>query len=257
MLQSTTHNTWVSAENKPVVSQPMTTLATANNHDRSIENTLWESLLSDTGCPVATLTPWGKIKQCNTPMAALLGCNTQSPTASISLADLLPAEVAHEQLTLIQQALDTKEPVAVEGMLHGTMLQTIYRAVPAEPDHVGFVLMVCSLVLTGEGTHRNLQTRRATHDDAGAIAALTNREREILQYIGMGMTTAQIADKLHRSVKTVEGHRVSLGIKLNVRNRVQLARIAIQAGLSPLPLSAIEPKPFSTAPISQPTSPLE
>lgn len=52
--------------------------------------------------------------------------------------------------------------------------------------------------------------------------------------IGKGYTLAEIADKLYRSQKTIQTHRLSLGRKLGVGNRVELARIAIQTGLSPL-----------------------
>ncbi len=66
------------------------------------------------------------------------------------------------------------------------------------------------------------------------LAVLTPREREILGFIGRGLTIPEIAEKLFRSQKTIESHRQSLGRKLQVGNRVELARIAIQTGLSPL-----------------------
>jgi DNA-binding NarL/FixJ family response regulator len=68
-------------------------------------------------------------------------------------------------------------------------------------------------------------------NDDGALSVLTTREMEILKLIGLGLSSADIAKRLGRSVKTVEWHRVSLGDKLNVTNRVELARIAIAAGL--------------------------
>lgn len=52
--------------------------------------------------------------------------------------------------------------------------------------------------------------------------------------IGRGHSIPQIAEKLFRSQKTIETHRQSLGRKLGVSNQVELARIAIQTGLSPL-----------------------
>ena len=63
------------------------------------------------------------------------------------------------------------------------------------------------------------------------IESLTPREREILIMIGEGNSLAEIAQKLHRSLKTVESHRLSLGRKLAVSNRVELAKIAIAEGL--------------------------
>lgn len=66
---------------------------------------------------------------------------------------------------------------------------------------------------------------------AEAIDSLTPREREILVLIGEGDSLPEIAQKLSRSLKTIESHRLSLGRKLNVSNRVELAKIAIRAGL--------------------------
>lgn len=66
------------------------------------------------------------------------------------------------------------------------------------------------------------------------LESLTNREREVLGLIGQGLSLAEIADRLYRSQKTIQTHRLSLGRKLGASNRVELARFAIQAGLAPL-----------------------
>jgi len=48
---------------------------------------------------------------------------------------------------------------------------------------------------------------------------------------GEGYATKQVAAKLCRSYKTVDKHRTSLMKKLDVHDRVDLARLAIRAGL--------------------------
>lgn len=63
------------------------------------------------------------------------------------------------------------------------------------------------------------------------VHLLTKREREVLKLIARGLTSIEIADRLHRSIKTVETHRCSLGRKLHARNRVELTHLAIEAGL--------------------------
>lgn len=63
---------------------------------------------------------------------------------------------------------------------------------------------------------------------------LTPREREVLSMIGQGMSLMDIAKRLHRGYATIKSHRLMLGRKLGVTNRVELARIAIQTGLTPL-----------------------
>ncbi|MFT3784679.1 MAG: response regulator transcription factor [Tepidisphaeraceae bacterium] len=64
------------------------------------------------------------------------------------------------------------------------------------------------------------------------IEKLSDRELEVLQLIGKGMTTSQIADKLCLSVKTIETYREHLKQKLNLKNGPELTRYAIEWSLS-------------------------
>ena len=57
---------------------------------------------------------------------------------------------------------------------------------------------------------------------------LTPREREVLQLIAEGYTSKKIAEILGLSVKTVQAHRASLMQKLNVHDRGDLIKYAIQ-----------------------------
>lgn len=60
------------------------------------------------------------------------------------------------------------------------------------------------------------------------VDQLTDRELEILQLIGEGRTTKEIAKGLQISVKTVETHRGHIKEKLNLANGPELTRFAIQ-----------------------------
>ncbi len=66
----------------------------------------------------------------------------------------------------------------------------------------------------------------------GDLCVLTRRELEVLAMIGQGLTAKEIAALLHRSVKTVENHRISIGAKLHKTNKVELAIMARDAGLT-------------------------
>ena len=57
---------------------------------------------------------------------------------------------------------------------------------------------------------------------------LSAREREILQLIAEGHTNKQIAEILTISVKTVQAHRLNLMQKLNLHDRGELIKYAIQ-----------------------------
>lgn len=56
---------------------------------------------------------------------------------------------------------------------------------------------------------------------------LSDRELEVFTMIGEGLTTRQIAEKLHLSVKTVETHRAHIKEKLNLNNSTELVQHAI------------------------------
>jgi DNA-binding NarL/FixJ family response regulator len=74
----------------------------------------------------------------------------------------------------------------------------------------------------------------APMNEVSAYALLTPREREVLQLMAEGKSTAKIADQLHVSVKTVESHRQQLMQKLNLRSVAELTKYAIREGLTSL-----------------------
>jgi DNA-binding CsgD family transcriptional regulator len=55
---------------------------------------------------------------------------------------------------------------------------------------------------------------------------LSDRELEVFQLIGRGLTTREIADRLHLSVHTVETHRQRIKSKLSIDNTAILSREA-------------------------------
>jgi DNA-binding NarL/FixJ family response regulator len=62
-------------------------------------------------------------------------------------------------------------------------------------------------------------------------AVLTPREDEVVKLIAEGLSSKQIAAALHISLKTVERHRANVLSKLGMRDRTELTRYAIRAGL--------------------------
>lgn len=63
-------------------------------------------------------------------------------------------------------------------------------------------------------------------------STLTPRELEVLRYVARGMAKKDIAKTMHLSVKTVDNHCTSLMTKLDIHDRVDLARFAIREGLA-------------------------
>ena len=63
------------------------------------------------------------------------------------------------------------------------------------------------------------------------VAALTNREREVLVLIAEGLSNKEIATRLDVGVRTVETHRERIMRKLNIHSVAGLTRLAIAKGL--------------------------
>lgn len=68
-------------------------------------------------------------------------------------------------------------------------------------------------------------------DSTPDTPALTERELEVLRFVAKGLTAKQIAARLSLSHRTVENHVQATFRKLQVANRVELARYAIEHGL--------------------------
>jgi len=76
---------------------------------------------------------------------------------------------------------------------------------------------------------RNLVLAGTNADQTGhGINKLSDRELEIYELIGSGMTTREIAEKLNISVKTVETHRVHVRHKLKLRSAAELTHRAVR-----------------------------
>jgi DNA-binding NarL/FixJ family response regulator len=68
----------------------------------------------------------------------------------------------------------------------------------------------------------------ASHPDGSDSQLFTGREEEILDLIGGGFTSREIAESLRLSVKTVESHRHNIKQKLGVKTSARLAQYAFQ-----------------------------
>ncbi len=96
--------------------------------------------------------------------------------------------------------------------------------------------LACAIqqVLAG-GTHVSPQTSarilhmftgRRDHDGHSPIGELTDREFEVFQWIGRGLSTHEVAERMHISPKTVETHRMHIKTKLEIGSATELVAYA-------------------------------
>jgi DNA-binding NarL/FixJ family response regulator len=97
------------------------------------------------------------------------------------------------------------------------------------------LLVALRRVLGGERYLSEALMQRATERGEGATGAergdpvgrLSNREVQVLNLIGRGMSSRQVAEDLGLSVKTIETHRLTIKRKLNLATNSQLLQFAM------------------------------
>jgi DNA-binding NarL/FixJ family response regulator len=84
--------------------------------------------------------------------------------------------------------------------------------------------------LSGRMTDRLLNSIAGRGKDPthSPVSVLTDRELEVFEMIGEGMTTSQTAERLHLSTKTVDAHRENIKRKLSLASGNELVRRAMQ-----------------------------
>ncbi len=74
----------------------------------------------------------------------------------------------------------------------------------------------------------NLFGNRRNDPAASPVQTLTDREFEVFQLLGRGLSTVQIAQRLNLSPKTVEVHRTNAKTKLKMKTAAELLRYAVR-----------------------------
>ena len=145
-------------------------------------------------------------------LEALPGTRVLVLSASAEQGDVLGAVRAGAAGYLVKSAQVAELVDAVERTATG---QAVFG-----PELAGLVL--------GEFRRRE----RADRDAPGTGGpALTTRETEVLRLVAKGLTARRIAERLGLSPRTVENHVQNVLHKLQLTNRVELARYAIEQGL--------------------------
>lgn len=101
-----------------------------------------------------------------------------------------------------------------------------YLPLPVEIERLGATLDR----IAGEA-QRHLEARRRMIEARNRIAALSNREREVLEWLAGGSSNKTIARQLDISPRTVEIHRANMMSKLGARHPADAVRLSFEAGL--------------------------
>jgi DNA-binding NarL/FixJ family response regulator len=133
-------------------------------------------------------------------------------------------------LRIIMLSLYDKEQYLLEALSVGASGYVLKRA--ADED----IVEACRAAMRGQpfiypADLRAIMRRHLEHDDQDPRGPLTPREAEVAKLIAEGHSTQEMAELLVISPKTVERHRANILEKLGMRDRVEVTRYAIRAGL--------------------------
>ena len=89
-------------------------------------------------------------------------------------------------------------------------------------------VMFDDVPLSKDFANQLLKEMALRHDKTSLSAQITAREREILHWVAKGTSNREIAEQLYISENTVKNHMKNILHKLQLENRVQLTRYAIE-----------------------------
>ncbi len=165
----------------------------------------------------------------------LEGRFTREQIVGKSLAEIgFPDAWVKERVEILSRICREGEEYLLRTIWNGRQQFSWFRRLESEDGECRVLVITRRVSAGAEAEH--LRSSDVMFVDSkvtqlGKLDVLSRRELEILALIGQGMSIKEIAELIHRSTKTVENHRISLGQKLKMSNRVQLATIAHEAGL--------------------------
>jgi DNA-binding NarL/FixJ family response regulator len=150
-------------------------------------------------------------------------------TAELVAADpmvrVLILSASGEQADVLEAVKAGATGYLVKSASRAELVSAVRRV--AEGDTV-FTPGLAGLVL---GEYRRLSETSSVPAVADDTPRLTERETEVLRLVAKGMSYKQIAERLFLSHRTVQNHVQNTLRKLQLHNRVQLVRYAIEQGL--------------------------
>jgi DNA-binding NarL/FixJ family response regulator len=151
----------------------------------------------------------------------------------LSFTRLLKSEMPEVQVVIVTASL-TEEDI-VEGVRSGAR-----GYIPKNTDAANMIKQVKQAATGGVALTEDVTTKlvtalaqkveRRSSGDATLYAPLSEREKDVLEFIAQGKSNKEIATQLVVSVNTIRAHVRSLMQKLNVENRTQLAIYGLREG---------------------------
>lgn len=189
-----------------------------------------QAFLNDAGATVMVVSESGVVDFINDLGAEAFKVDARKQIGR-ELAELTGPEVARNRMEMVRRALRTSKAVVAKVQYGPHMRTTTFREFGKNARGERTVLVTSRFSSVTQFVDPEAELVDQQSGAAPFLSTLSQRELEVLTLIAEGLSSAQIAARLKRSIKTVEAHRMQLGRKLKARNRSDLTRIAMAAGL--------------------------
>ena len=125
-----------------------------------------------------------------------------------------------------------EEMVYAERALRAGALGYVHKEVAIEKVVLALREILAGNVYATEAVKakllRKITRAKETQEGDPVVDRLSDRELDVFSLLGQGLTTRAIAEKWHRSVKTVETYRANIKRKLDLDNSAALVREAVE-----------------------------
>jgi DNA-binding NarL/FixJ family response regulator len=135
----------------------------------------------------------------------------------------------HPELSVVMLSMHDETLYAERALRAGAKGYVMKREPPQKLLQAVRKVLQGGLFFSEAVTARMLQrvSRNPSREVRLPIERLSDRELEVLELIGRGRTTRQIANELHVSMKTIQAHREHLKEKLDLPDATSLVRFAV------------------------------
>lgn len=194
---------------------------------------------------LADAVPGGQLVAID-PELAIVGCSRRwaeaygfqaASLAGRPLRGFEQSTYAEERRTIARGVFETRAATVVRSIRHG--MHEVAVMLPVEVG--GRCLAVVWFTQPGTGCAISTENSRMVypmHHQWGAIGQATNRQLDVLRLLGSSFDNSTIAQLLNNGKRTVEWHVSVLMEVLGARDRAELVRLSMCAGLPFFPAEA-------------------
>jgi len=165
------------------------------------------------------------------PDVVLLGMSDVDPDTLTTAAQIRSRKLPTKVVLLCDRQSDLMLDQAIRLRTSGFLLTS---------ESVDSLVEALNSVMNGEQCYSRELRDRLTYDpmrrvwelrSESQLESLTTRQLEVLRLLARGQSVKEVAKGLHLSEKSVDSHKYRIMSKLNIHDRVELARFAIREGL--------------------------